>query len=303
MNKLRTLRLTALQGALPGACPFGIVDYRRFPNPYIARYGEQEWENEIRKSLSKYCCVKELVKHINEESRKAFLGTCFEGNYYFYHDALTQMTDSKCVHWMKAEGIYDHWIRPELGCNDEIYARNSEGTMAKNTRYKGRPVGNSPELNPLDNSCFRDTRTNLALNVAATWHLDKSDARKFSLSTPNEITRALERTWDPENGCAPSSDRILQDIKRIPKACLKIAANGGKIVPGLADRNGHRRAAGGNGNNRRFSFVQSRTLETIGIHHSIRELVTEQYENEKDRFFGDLERQSVLTDASIEIDE
>ena len=168
VKKLTSIRDLVLEEALPGHCPYGVVDYRQAANPYLARYGDdREKEIQCSPTLKKYRCITDMVEHIDEESRRAFVGTRYEGNYFFYHDALTQMTDGRCVEWMKAKGIYDRWIKPELGLNDEIWAEK-KGKLARNTRYSGRPVGNSPELNPLDNSCFRDFRLNLSLNVAAT---------------------------------------------------------------------------------------------------------------------------------------
>ena len=74
---------------------------------------------------------------------------------------------------MKEVGVYKRWIKPELGCNDLIQVMNEDGVLKQSTRYAGRMVGNSPELNPLDNSGFRDARCAIALNVAMTWKLEK----------------------------------------------------------------------------------------------------------------------------------
>ena len=217
----------------------------------------------------------------------------------FFHDALTQMSDSCCVQWMKEVGVYSRWIKPELGCNDVIVAMKN-GEMKTNTRYKGRPVGNSPELCPLDNSCFRDFRTNLSLNVAATWKLPRSDLRKFSISTPKEISRAIVRLWDPNTGTSPTSHRILQDVKRIPHSCYRIAEYGGKIVPGLADRNGHRRENLRVRRAPRFNRDDV-TLGQLGIHESIRGLVENEYRKEKEKFGIEVEESMVLTEASLVI--
>ena len=181
-----------------------------------------EWEGCIAKSptLSAYCCVKDLVRHINEETKALYKGTQYQDTYLFYHDALTQMSDSRCVEWMKQEGIYAKWIKPELGCNNEIFANNKHGVLTRNTRYSGRPVGNSPELNPLDNSLLCYFRLNLLLNVATTWQLDKDDERKFSLGKPQDICNAVERLWDPIKGTSPTPSKILQDAKRIPESCF-----------------------------------------------------------------------------------
>ena len=50
---------------------------------------------------------------------------------------------------MKDKGCYDYWILPQLDLmateNDELKAYKA---------YKARPVGNGPELMPLDTSLF-----------------------------------------------------------------------------------------------------------------------------------------------------
>ena len=167
----------------------------------------------------------------------------------------------------------------------------------KSTRYAKRPVGNSPELNPLDNSCFRDTRVNLSLNVAATWHLEKGDSRKFSLATPQEITKSLEKLWHPSHGVCPSSAQILEDVKRIPNSSLLIAKNDRKIVPGLCNTNGHRNRKRGES---RIEYKHYRSFEKIGIHHSIVGITKELYEKEKEAFFQNLDQKSVLSEETIE---
>jgi hypothetical protein len=71
--------------AIPGPPPEK-VDYRKFANPYLAKYGdimtkcEPEWKHQIQKSsqMSQYVCVTQLVEHIVTESAKLFVGTQFE---------------------------------------------------------------------------------------------------------------------------------------------------------------------------------------------------------------------------------
>ena len=47
--KLQKLQALAKQ-ARPGSCPFGVVDHRKAPNPYLSRYGDR-WEEEIKKNF------------------------------------------------------------------------------------------------------------------------------------------------------------------------------------------------------------------------------------------------------------
>ena len=300
LRKLESVVELARKGCKGNTCNLQEVDYRKEPNPYQARYGD-DWETEIKKTqaFTKICSVKDLILHMFSETKKFFADTTYHENFFFYHDALTQMTDDKCVAWMKENGIYDHWIKPVLGCNEVVEGRrSSDNKLVQNRRYKSRPVGNSPEMNPLDNSLFRDVKCNLALNVAATWHLEKNDPLKFSMATPKQIVSALERIWDPENGSAVSSKRIVQDVMRIPNSLVKIAEYGGKVVPGLADRNGHR-AVVIEKSEQREVFKHDKSLCELGIHVSIRELVREQFEKEKEKFFGELNSSMELTDASV----
>ena len=59
--------------------------------------------------LSKYVSVKALVGHIDRETAAAYKGTMYSETYRWFHDALSVLTDAKCVKWMKEEGFYDHW--------------------------------------------------------------------------------------------------------------------------------------------------------------------------------------------------
>ena len=97
----------------------------------------------------KVVCIKELVLHMYNETKKFFQGTEHEDDFFFYHDALTQMTDKKCRNWMQEEGMYKHWLLPVNGCN--------AGTI-----YFGRCVGNTPEIMPWDESLNHDLHDKVA---------------------------------------------------------------------------------------------------------------------------------------------
>ena len=109
--------------------------------------------------------------------------------------------------------------------------------LEKNTkRYAGRPVGNSPELMPLDYSLFQDLHMFVKIHVAATFHLPSNHADKFSYSTPKTIESAYRQCWT----IVPSSERIIQDVDKMIFAMGKIKDAKGDIVKGLANRSGHR---------------------------------------------------------------
>ena len=92
-----------------------------------------------------------------------------EGKALFYHNALSQLTEKKTLEWMKnnkigEKKIYEMWIKPVLGCNDEIELDDGSSP----TNYAGRPVGNSPEFMPLDNSLNNDIHQAVQAQVSAT---------------------------------------------------------------------------------------------------------------------------------------
>jgi hypothetical protein len=41
-------------------------------------------------------------------------------DWFFYHDALSQMTCSETGKWMKEQGYYKRWLLPQSGVNDGI---------------------------------------------------------------------------------------------------------------------------------------------------------------------------------------
>ena len=115
------------------------------------------------------------------------------------------------------------------------------------TPYAGRPVGDSPEFMPLDNSLNRDILHSLYFHcVLSRFVLDGEGTDEeernmcFSFSTPKEIARGLKRIWESKMGTS-SSARIIQDVDLALKALEIVYLANGAAVEGLADRNGHRR--------------------------------------------------------------
>jgi hypothetical protein len=98
-----------------------VMDYRNESNPYLARFGENQWENEIDSSvsLSSFVCVTKLIEHMWKETEKMFKGSKHEDNWYIYHDALTLMTATDTKLWMEEKGYLKRWIRPKLGLFDK----------------------------------------------------------------------------------------------------------------------------------------------------------------------------------------
>ena len=252
-KRLKTFRTLALKAKEGRSIYLINFDFRTAENPFEARYGS-EWEKKYLSStiagMRDKVCVTDLVTHIHNTTKAAYKGTKYEHTYLWSHDALTQMFDKTCIEWMKQQGYYEHWLKPEMDISKEVFWKK-DGVLKVSKRYNGRPVGNSPELMPLDNSLFRDFRASLNLHVGLSAHLPDTDIRKFCKSTPTRLDRAVSRIWDPTKGIAPKPCRIVQDIGRIANACTQIVKFGGGEVPGLAERNGHRRNRVGTENDRR----------------------------------------------------
>ncbi len=70
------------------------------------------------------------------------------------------------------------WLVPQLGLN--------AGTV-----YEGRPVGNSPEFMPLENSLNADTTRSHDVHCRATAKLHKDDPRRFIMATPRTISQGI----------------------------------------------------------------------------------------------------------------
>ena len=263
-----------------------VVYYLDAENPYAARFGttkddvwcEEEWRRHMKKNISAFSgvvCITELVKHIVIETKKFYSGTAFASTYHFYHDALKQLTSASCVDWMrttKVPGeetcIHERWIYPEFGLNDVIGAC-----------WSGRPVGNSPELMPLDNSLNQDIHesvrqhTSMSLVIRA---VNNSDPRLFSMATPKSTSSAYRRVFDPDVGVSPRPERIVQDINKVRHALKEIYNHKGVYVPGLAgSTRGHRNTAGATAKNNNHGGIRIRKeynplIPDSELHHDLR---------------------------------
>ena len=214
-------------------CPYAIIDYRKQANPYKAKFGE-EWLMAIDESvaLSPYVCVTDLIDHVIRESQSIMNGTTYEKNWFFYHDALSLMTANQSRDWMSKQKhgnktYLERWLLPFNGMN-------------KGTQYEFMPVGNSPEFNPLDNSPNRDLQVSHDYHCAVTAHLEDDDERKFSKKTPRFISKGIKRIWDSDVDGTPSAKRIEEDVQKALESMRTVEEEGGRIVPKLVSRTGHR---------------------------------------------------------------
>jgi hypothetical protein len=143
----------------------------------------------------------------------------------------------------EGERIYKKWLLPVDGLSTDDPDLKA---------YVGRPVGNSPEMMPLDCSLNQDIHVAVDQHVIYTTSLPESDEPKFSTFCPHRGTSTYIRLWHPgEDGVAPSSERIVQDCNKILLAMKRIWDVRGIAVEGHGNRTGKR-------------FFQSRTEQRGG---------------------------------------
>ena len=101
--------------------------------------------------------------HICKESKRVMEGSKHQNDCFFYHDALSFMTSGTSWAWMSntifdGKIIMDRYLVPQNQLN--------AGTL-----FCGRPVGNSPEFMPLNNSLNQDILMCHRYHCAVTYHL------------------------------------------------------------------------------------------------------------------------------------
>ena len=102
-----------------------------------------------------------------------FRGTQYEHNCYFYHNALTQMTNNETKEWMHTHSYLAMWLMPFNGCKAGMV-------------YAVCPIGDSPEMMPLDSSLFEDLHASICHHATQMTLLENDDPKKFSLLTPKQ---------------------------------------------------------------------------------------------------------------------
>ena len=92
------------------------------------------------------------------------------------------------------------------------------GDTNEGTRYCRTLVGDSPELCvSLDAFGFADLKCAVVYNAALSSVYGIDDPRRFNLGTPRQVFDSLRRAWE----VAPTSERICEDIERLPRV-LKV---------------------------------------------------------------------------------
>lgn len=235
LQKWQTLAMSAHEGEYVSK----FVDHRRAENPYKSKYGD-DWRRHVANDLRTHnaVCVTELIEHMVNESAKFYKNTKYEDTWYFYHDALSQLSDKKTKAWMREKGYMKRWLLPVNGC--------CAGTL-----FFGRPVGNTPEVMPWDAFLNRDVHARVRRYSVMSRFIKQAGpdhplwSKRFDTSTPKRMLHAYMRVLDPVTGVCPSSKRIVEDIKRCwGKNIDAIVKARGIRVPNLGCRSGKRAESG-----------------------------------------------------------
>ena len=229
------------------------IDHRLSPNPYKSKFGDDCWEENLQKSTtfchSAYIC--NYIDHMMKESERVMKGTIHENTWMVYHDALAIMTAKSTKEWMRQKGYLKRWILP----SDDLYD-NLPDNVRKS--YQGKPVGNSPEYMPLDTHLNQDIHASHDYHAIITQHVPEENLLKFSSSTPKRLSDSYIRLTDPNTGVVPSSNRILEDVRRVLVSLERVKEAKGCIIEDSC-RNGRRFEANEECNNVNRNWGGKRT--------------------------------------------
>ena len=137
-----------------------------------------EEKSKIDDGIKKSVCIHDLVNDIYLHSENIFKGTKGEKSWMLHHDALSLTASEECKKYMQRRGILDRWILPELYLNDSI-------------PYANRPVGNSPEIMPLDFFLNKDIHEGMRRHCIYTNRLGRNN-QKISLNTQKQGVHAYQ---------------------------------------------------------------------------------------------------------------
>ena len=167
----------------------------------------------------------QMMKHIVDESKKVYAGTPMEDTFVIFHDGLSAWWEGEAQDCLETLGFRHR----QLCCVG--------GTNADNARYHWKVVGDSPELcRGLDSHGFADLTAAMTYHCAMTSTYEDDDPCRFGMGTPTEVMSTIRRCWQ----IVPTSERICEDIQRLPVVLEKIIERGGCVVPDEFLRTGRR---------------------------------------------------------------
>ena len=169
-------------------------------------------------------CITQLMDHAVVETQKLYADTEHAETFLIYHDGLSLWWSKEAQDYLEFRwGMRDRQVR-------------CMGDTDKGNRYAGKVVGDSPELCAgLDAFGFADHKRAVRLNAMPDTQR-APDQRQFGLGTPNQLWNSLVLAWEH----APSSERIIEDIERLPRVLEKIIDAKGCVVPDENFRHGRR---------------------------------------------------------------
>jgi len=154
-------------------------------------------------------CITKIIEHVVQETKRVFTDMKYDGNCFFYHDTLTQMTNKDMKEWMREKGYLNMWVLPMKGCN-------------AGTPYANSSVGDSPEMMPLDSSLFEDLHAGVHHHITRTMLLDANDPKWFSLATLTKVARAYTHVFDPTLVGPNAGNPVRREFCKIVKKSLAI---------------------------------------------------------------------------------
>ena len=143
---------------------------------------KQNRDNHVRLLVDKqYMHIKHFDDHLIAEGNRIFAGTETADTWCLYSDGLIQYWTKGNMEYLESKGFGNRLWR-------------AEGETNVDNRYKGKVVGDSPEVNVgTDNDGFKDFGVSMAFHVGLSFLYDVNDERKFSLSTIPAITSTMSR--------------------------------------------------------------------------------------------------------------
>jgi hypothetical protein len=100
------------------------------------------------------------------------------------------------------------------------------------------------------------------------------------------ISQAIAKLCHLVTGVVSTPRRIVQDCNRVLTSAVAIVRAGGKIVPGLVNRNGHRNKPESDGRKyhpqKRNQVIK--TMDEMGIFSCVQKIAMESIEAEVERF-------------------
>jgi hypothetical protein len=191
---------------------------------YPERFGDEFMIHAKNNVGKKLCSIKDIIDHVITESTAVYADTDKADTFLIYHDALSLWWSKEAQQYIESQGFGSRQLKCLTPTND-------------GGRYANKLVGDSPELcRGLDSHGFADLKRSTMVHLALSSKYAKDDVRKFKMGTPQEVWSTLQRCWTLE----PTSERIVEDIMKLPDILRKIIECNGCVVQDLNFRTGRR---------------------------------------------------------------